>query len=109
MELLVIICNQPEKLNQVVEFLAQNGAPGATVIESEGMGKLVSADAPLLAMYGHLLSSVHPHNHTILSVVESGEQAARLLRALERRDGEARDAGLAFSVPLSGYVPLRTF
>lgn len=107
MELVVIICNQPDKLNVLLELLAEEGVPGGTVIQSEGMGKLVSADAPLLARYGHLFSGVRSHNHTVLSLVESAEQARSLLRALECSEEGVFDAGLAFSVPLSGAVRLK--
>lgn len=109
MELLIIICNQPEKVNSVLEFLVEEGVPGATVIQSEGMGKLVSADAPLLARYGHLFSGVRPHNRTILSVVDNAETAATILRQLERTGEGRQDCGLAFSIPLSGCVQLRAF
>jgi nitrogen regulatory protein PII len=108
MELVVIICNQPERLNHVLELLAEEGVPGGTVIQSEGMAKLVSSDAPLLARYGHLFSGVRPHNCTILTVV-SAQQAHSLLRALESRDEIARDCGVAFSLPLSEFVRLRPF
>ena len=109
MELVVIICNQPDKLNLVLELLAEAGVPGGTVIQSEGMGKLVSADAPLLSRYGHLFSGVRSHNYTILSLVESAEQATALLHLLECREDGGLDSGLAFSVPLSEAVRLKKF
>lgn len=109
MELVVIICNQPDRLNLILELLAEEGVPGGTVIQSEGMGKLISADAPLLARYGHLFSGVRSHNHTILSLVETAEQASSLLRLLECREDGVLDGGLAFSVPLSGSVRLKQF
>lgn len=110
MELLVIICNQPERINKLMEFLLDQGVPGATVLHSEGMGRLISQDAPLLARFGHKLSSVKPRNRTVLSVVESPQKAQSILSRLSA-DPELglEKHGVAFSVPLSGCVGLRGF
>lgn len=110
MELIVIICNQPEKLNNLLEYLLEQGVPGATVLQSEGMGKLISTDAPLLARFGHKLSGVKPHNRTLLSVVESPEKAKMVLSGLSAEKlCDPTRGGIAFSVPLGGFVSMRCF
>ncbi len=110
MELLVIVCNEPERLNAIMEFLLEQGVPGGTVLHSEGMGQIISQDAPLLARFGHKLSSVKPHNRTIFSVLESAEKAQAILKAMSADQSEAlNNEGIAFSVPLSGFVGLRSF
>jgi nitrogen regulatory protein P-II 1 len=106
MVLIVIITNQTEHMNSLLEFLLEQGVPGATVLHSEGMGKLVSADAPLFARFGHKFTGVKPQNRTVLSVVESEEVARRILRALRRERSVAGKGGIAFSVPLSEFVEL---
>lgn len=109
MELLVIICNHPEQLNSIMEFLAEEGVPGGTILDSEGMGKLIAADAPLLARFGHKLSGVKPHNKTILSVVDS-EKAKELMWGLQHRGAHPDErAGIVFSLPISGFASLRHF
>ena len=49
MQLLVCIINQEEKLEAILAGFLELGVTGATVIRSEGMGRVLSQDVPVLA------------------------------------------------------------
>lgn len=105
MKLLVVVLNQPERLNALLELLAEAGVEGATVLDSRGMGRVLSQEEPLLARFGHLLTEVHPLNHTVFSVFERSADAQAVLEAL-RADLPA-SCGVAFLLDVEGFVRLR--
>lgn len=107
MKLIVIILNQPERLNHLMDHLASLGVDGATVLESEGMGKILSEDAGLVARYGHLLSGVRPFNRTILSVIPDDRLAELVLDSLQREVELVDSVGLAFALPVDRLIQLR--
>jgi len=49
MKLLVFICNQPEKLEEILEGFLEVGITGATIIDSLGMGRILAAEVPIFA------------------------------------------------------------
>lgn len=106
MKLLVIVLNRAERLSALMKHLAEMGVEGATVLESEGMGKVISEDAPLLAQFGHLLTGVRAYNRTVLSLVEDDWLAHRVLATLAR-EVPGEPAGVAFSLPVDDFVRLK--
>ena len=47
MKLLILILNKVEKLEEVLEGFLEIGITGATVIESSGMGHILSEEVPI--------------------------------------------------------------
>ena len=76
-------------LHEVIEGLAELGVGGATVVESRGMGNIISQDIPIFAGFRHLLGGSRPFNYTIFSVVPDAELAR------EAGDGETELGALA--------------
>ena len=69
MHLLVAVINQPEKLDEILVGFVELGVRGATVIQSEGMGRVLSHDIPIFAGLQTLISQSRPDNRTIFSVL----------------------------------------
>jgi len=68
-KLLVAVINDREKLDEVLSGFLELGVTGATVIDSEGMGRMLSHDIPIFAGLQTLLSGSRPRNRMIFSVV----------------------------------------
>jgi nitrogen regulatory protein PII len=67
--LLVAVINDPEKLDEILSGFLELGVTGATVINSEGMGRMLSHDIPIFAGLQTLISGSRPQNRMIFSVV----------------------------------------
>jgi nitrogen regulatory protein PII len=70
MHLLIAVINDPERLDDILSGFVEIGITGATVVSSEGMGRLLSHDIPIFAGLQTLISRSRPQNRTILSVVD---------------------------------------
>ena len=102
MHLLVAVINDREKLDEILSGFVELGVTGATIISSEGMGRLLSHDIPIFAGLQTLISRSRPQNRTIFSVVEDNkvEPALALLHDV-CGDLDNPATGLAFRVPVT--------
>lgn len=107
MQLLVIILNNPERLNDVVSGLLEAGVPGGTLIESQGMGQIVSADIPIFAGFRQLMAGSKPFNHTLLSVIPDQTVAKEALSIVNDILGEGDShQGILFTLPVEYFAHL---
>lgn len=107
MKLLICVLNEAEKLSQLMEAMAQHGVSDATVIESQGMGRILSHETPAFAGFRQLFAGDRPFNYTVFSVIESDEVLANALQGIEEylqpvTKGGAH--GLAFAVPVQDFI-----
>ena len=86
MHLLVAVVNQPEKLDEILSGFVELGVRGATVINSEGMGRVLSHDIPIFAGLQTLIDRSRPQNRTIFTVLDDD--------LVEEARKQARKAGL---------------
>ena len=107
MELLLAVINDPEKLDDVLSGFVELGITGATIVNTEGMGGLLSHDIPIFAGLQTLISRSRPQNRTILSVVED-EKVEPALALLQDVCGDLNRpaTGIAFTIPLNRVVGL---
>lgn len=102
MELLILILNREEKLEEILTFFLEEGVRGATLLDSEGMGRILSQDVPIFAGFRELFAPAKPFNRTILSLVPAdlveplGEGIGRILGGWDHPG-----AGLLFTVPVA--------
>lgn len=108
MELLICVLNEPDRLHDVIAAFVEAGVRGGTVVETQGMGRILASDMPIFAGFRHLLSGSRPHNHTIFAVVEDRatvDEVRKLVKdVLAGAAGE--HPGIIFSVPVSGFTNL---
>jgi len=102
MQLLVLILNKEEKLEEILTYFLEEGVAGATVLESEGMGRILSQEVPIFAGFRDLFAPSQPLNRTILSVVPD-ELAERLGAGIGEILGGWRTpgTGLLFTLPVA--------
>ena len=72
MQLLVAVINSPEKLDDILSGFLELGITGATVIDSEGMGRVLSHDIPIFAGLQTLMSRSRPENRTVTVWMNDG-------------------------------------
>jgi nitrogen regulatory protein P-II 1 len=68
--LLTIVVNDNTKMIDVMSALAEAGVPGGTLIETQGMGRILSKEVPLFAGLRNLASGSKPFNFTIFTVLD---------------------------------------
>ena len=107
MQLLMAVINEPDKVDEVLSGYLELGITGATVIGSEGMGRLLSHDIPIFGGLQTLLSGSRPMNRMILSVIQD-EQVEGAFALLQEVCGdlESPATGIAFTLPVSRVVGL---
>ena len=102
------VVNQEEKLEEILSGFLALGVTGATVLHSEGMGKVLAQDVPVFAGLQTLMSRSRPQNTTILSVIESEDVLEKAIALVQEVCGDLAEpsTGIVFTVPLSRMVGL---
>ena len=99
-ELLVCIVKDHHQVEEILTGFLEIGIKGATVIDSRGMGQILSNDIPIFAGFKALFPS-GTGTYMILSVVENNliEDAIRLADEI-CGNLEKAGAGFLFTVPV---------
>lgn len=107
MQLLIAVVNQEEKLDEILSGLVELGITGATILASEGMGRVLSHDIPIFAGLEALALRSRPQNQTLFSVVQD-EKVDQVIALLQEICGdlEAPATGIVFTVPVGRVVGL---
>jgi nitrogen regulatory protein PII len=108
MQLLIAVINQEEKLDEILSGFLELGITGATIIASEGMGRVLSHDIPIFAGLQTLLARSRPQNQTIFSVIKEDEKVDGAIALLQEICGNLENpaTGIAFTVPVTRVVGL---
>ena len=108
MKLLILILNKVEKLEEVLEGFIEIGISGATVIDSVGMGHIISEEVPIFAGLRFMFAGAKPHNKTILSVIKE-EKEVPVVRLLEKILGDLNKpgTGILFMIPVDRVEGLK--
>lgn len=108
MELLVAVINHAELLEQVLAGLTRLGIPGATVLESRGMARLLRREVPLLAGVPDAGNAARAENRTVLCVVDTAHADAAIAMMESVIGGfSTPGAGIAFTMPVSRAIGIR--
>lgn len=107
MRLLVAVINDREKLDETLSGFLELGITGATVVNSEGMGRLLSDEVPIFAGLQTLISGSRPQNCLILSVIPA-EKVQGAIDLLQEVCGsfDSPATGIAFTLPVDTVVGL---
>ena len=107
MHLLVAVLNSPDDLDPILAGFVELGVRGATVINSEGMGRVLSHDIPIFAGLQTLLNRSGPENRTILTVV-AAELIDPIISLIQESCGDLEKpaTGIIFTLPVDRVVGL---
>lgn len=105
--LLVVVINDPDRLDGILTGFLDLGITGATVINSEGMGRLLPEDIPIFAGLRAVVGDDRPKNTTIFSVVSSDlvQPAIDVVKAV-CGDLDTPSTGIAFVLPIEQVTGL---
>jgi Rad3-related DNA helicase len=106
--LLVCVLNEPDYLHEVLTAFVEGGVLTSTVIESQGMGRILSQDVPIFAGFRNLFAGSKPFNHTILAVLDDMATAREVTRLVQDVLEEVAETskGILFTVPVSFFSRL---
>ena len=101
---------QEELLEDVLTAYVEAGIPGATIVDSEGMGRFLTYEIPLFADFKDFMKGNKPYNKTIFSVIREEKKVARLERLLDEISGglDNPGTGILFTLPVDyakGLIP----
>ena len=107
MQLLVVVLNHAELVEQVLAGFVELGITGATVIESKGMGRVLSQDVPIFAGLRTLNTRSRSANRTLFCVADD-EKIDAAVRLIEETCGDLGSAGMGilFTLPVTRVVGL---
>jgi nitrogen regulatory protein P-II 1 len=107
MQLLIVVINHEEKVDDILAGFIELGITGATVIGSEGMGRVLSHDVPIFAGLRSLTATSRPTNNTLFSVIED-HKVDSAIKLVQEICGELDrpGAGILFTVPVNRVVGL---
>ena len=108
MKLLILVLNKVEKLEEVLEGFLEIGITAATVIESSGMGHILSEEVPIFLGLRFMFAGEKPHNKTILSVIKD-EKEKPVIKLLKKILGNLEEpgTGIIFTIPLDKVEGLK--
>ena len=106
MQLLIVVINQEGKLDDILSGFLEIGITGATIINSEGMARVLTHDIPIFAGIQTLISRSRPQNLTFFSVVDDDEKVDAAIAMIQDVCGTLEDpgTGIVFTVPVSRAI-----
>ena len=107
MKLLIIILNKEEYLDELLEGFIEMDIRGATVINSQGMGSIITTDIPIFAGLKDLLQGNRPGNKTILTLIDD-ELIPVVVNLFEDIVGKMDEPGngIIFTLPVDSVFGL---
>lgn len=108
MKLLILILNKVEKLEEVLEGFIEIGVTGATVLDSVGMGQIISEEVPIFAGLRFMFAGAKPHNKTIFSVIKE-EKETQTINLLKKILGDLNKpgTGIVLTIPIDRVEGLK--
>lgn len=107
-ELIVLVLNDPDKIEDVLAAWLAVGIAGVTILDSSGLSQQVSQhrlrdDLPLFPSLKDLLRSREESHRTLCAVVPDGFDVEGLAAATEKITGALTepDTGILFTLPVT--------
>ena len=106
--LFILFLNKDEFLEDILTLFLELGISGATILDSIGMGRILSHDIPIFAGFRELFGGNRPHNRTILTVIKK-DIIKDLADGIEKICGSFNDpgTGLFITIPINQAWGLR--
>ncbi len=100
-ELFVCVLNEPSAVEDVLAGFLEIGVTGSTMIDTKGMGKIISQDIPIFAGFKSLFDGARESNVTIFSVMDADmvDEAIRVVEEVNKSLDEP-SSGIVFTLPV---------
>jgi nitrogen regulatory protein P-II 1 len=99
MKLVVIFLNQIEYLEELLSIFLEIGVSGATVLDSMGMGHIISENIPIFAGLRDAFAGSSPGRKIIMAITEE-EMIERMYHALDEVCNSESDKKTSFLISL---------
>jgi len=102
MRLVIIFLNKIEYLEDILSAFLEIGVTGSTVLDSEGMGHIISDNIPIFAGLRDTFAGSSPSNKTIITVVEKNmvNKVADIVEDVCGVSLEEPGTGVMISIPV---------
>lgn len=100
MKLVIIFLNKIEYLDDLLSAFLEIGIPGATVLDSVGMGHIISHDIPIFAGLRESFAGSSPTNKTILVAINK-DRIPKIDEILKDITGYHKQIGIAKMLSVS--------
>ena len=103
MFLLIIILNDPGSVNLILSKFLEIDVRGATVLNSHGMGQILSSDIPMFYSLRKFISGADrtQENFTIMTVIRTEKTLKRAIREIQiELNIDEVGAGFMFVLPV---------
>lgn len=107
MQLLVAVINHEEMIDDVLAGFVELGITGATLLESKGMGRVLSHDVPIFAAVQSLNARSRAVNRTIFCVADDAK-IEKAIAMIQETCGDLNHpgVGILFTLPVSRVIGL---
>ena len=112
MYVLIVVLNAIDYLEDILSGFLDQGISGATILDSQGMGRaIVDGEHNSIPLFGALLSLLadsHPYSKTIFTVLEDEEMVDKAVEAVQKGvfDLADSDIGFMFTLPIGNVYPM---
>jgi nitrogen regulatory protein PII len=112
-QLVVLVLDDPEQCRDVLDAWEAAGAPGVTILDSSGLGRVRRAtlrdDLPLMPSLSDLLQRDEDHHRTLFTLIMDPSLIEVIVEATQAVIGDldSKDTGLLFVVPVNQVYGLR--
>jgi nitrogen regulatory protein P-II 1 len=103
-ELFVLVVKETRFLDDILTGFVDIGVHGATVVDSRGMGQILTAEVPIFAGLRDLMPGGNIGSHLILSVMDE-KQVDKAIQLVEETCGSFSEEGIGviFTVPVRRF------
>ncbi len=107
MKLAIVFLNRIEHLDELLSLFLEIGVTGATVLDSIGMGHIISENIPIFAGLREAFAGSSPNNKIILTVTDD-ETVLDMAGVLEDIESDDEKVGFLISLPIDKVFGLPT-
>lgn len=110
---LFLVLNETEYLDDILTAFVDIGVKGATILDSQGMGRALldneNKQIPLFGSIKSFLNNSHPYNKTIFTILEDDALVDKVVQTVKSILGDMSKpgVGLMFTVPIGKVYGMR--
>lgn len=99
---LFLVLNKTEYLDDILDLFLKVGIKGATILDSQGMGRAIGESDHIFAPIRNLLDGARPYNKTIFTVVENENVLEEAVKGVQNILGDISEpgVGIMFTLPI---------
>ena len=112
MKLLIVIVEDPDKIEPLMDSWYEHNISGATIIDSRGMGHVIADHYSIFSRFSDLTGARGGsyHNNVIFTVIEKEDLLEQAIEDVYNIIGDLNkpDTGLLFTLPIGRVEGLKT-